>query len=69
MKAKYSGRCPICNLHIYKGDDVSFGRWKVDVPERHNYVTHYTRDAHTKVVKWAHTDCAEVMSVTERDPG
>ena len=63
MKAKYEGRCPICKLRIMKGDDVSHGRWKVDVPEQHNYVTHYTRDAHTRIAKWAHSDCKETMEV------
>ena len=63
MKAKWPGRCPICKLRIYKGDDIERGRWTRDIPERYNYDAQRSEGGYTKTFKYAHSMCAEVMSV------
>ena len=63
MIAKFAGRCPICKLRIYKGDDIESGHWPVEIPEKYNYVMQRTEGGHTRTFKYAHSMCAEVMSV------
>jgi hypothetical protein len=67
MKAKFAGRCPICNLRIMKGDEITAGRWQRDIKEKYNYMQQRTEGGGTRTFKYAHTQCAEVMDVTERD--
>ena len=54
FKAKYEGACGICGKAILKTQLVVRGRWTREIPELHNYVTHYTREAHTRTFKYAH---------------
>ena len=57
FKAKYEGACGICGKSILKTQLVVRGKWTLKVPERHNYVTHYTREAHERTFKYAHEVC------------
>jgi len=63
MKARFAGRCPICNLRIYKGDDITRGVWTREVAERYNFEQQRTEGGYTRTYKYAHSDCSQVMEV------
>ena len=65
MKARYPSRCPICNLRIYKGDEIERGRWYREIPERYNYDKLRSEGGYTKTFKYAHSECSEVMEVKD----